>query len=163
MVWTPQRPDLSVMESVWDHMKRHKTLRHWDGNPQNNWGRFSKILRTTCMQGNQREPSKYWSDAGFFSFLIAAFSQKYLKSIFLHLELHVFELHVHVACWEQTTWHQRCLSVKNLQSFITRSGVHTKLRSSFSLMWTLKKRALGIQTRPSSSTRVFLSTHCVLQ
>ena len=28
MVWPPQSPDLNIIKSVWDYMKRQKQLRH---------------------------------------------------------------------------------------------------------------------------------------
>ena len=47
MVWPPQSPDLNIMESVWDYMKRQKQLRR--RNPQKNCGNFSKMQeQPTC-------------------------------------------------------------------------------------------------------------------
>uniref|UniRef100_A0A3Q0QR15 Transposase Tc1-like domain-containing protein n=1 Tax=Amphilophus citrinellus TaxID=61819 RepID=A0A3Q0QR15_AMPCI len=60
MPWPPQRPDLNIIESVWEHMKREKVKRRPTSRDslwvalQEIWGEIPRDLITTLVQGVSR-------------------------------------------------------------------------------------------------------------
>ena len=86
MVWPPQSPDLHIMESVWDYMKRHEAAETPKSTEQQVW-------RLCCCFKSKAPHIKYWFNLVFFSLLHC--KSIYLKQFLIIRIFIIFCKHLH--------------------------------------------------------------------